>query len=546
MIRTYCAFLAALAFPWTLDAADNPSTAKSVPYARPVRVMSYNIRYATAPDGENHWSKRKEFLIETIRAFDPDLLGTQETLPIQRDYLAKSLPEFESFAAGRDDGKDGGEMAALFYRRARFEKLAGGHFWLSQTPEQPGSKGWDAAFPRIATWVKLKDRASPDAAPILFLNTHLDHRGVQARRESALLIRRKLVDLAKDCRVIVTGDFNAAEKSQPYDALFADLDGIASPIIDTYRMLHPTRGLEEGTFSSFKASQTNRSRIDWIACSRDWIVRQAGIDRTARDGRTPSDHFAVTAVLRAASPGEAPTLRVLCYNIHHGEGTDGKVDLPRLARVIRDADPDLVALQEVDNKTKRTGSVDQTAELARLTGMHGRFGKAIDYSGGEYGQAVLSRFAIGKDSVDQLPGEPEREQRIAFSVHVNVDGKDTVFVTTHLHHQNAEFRERQAAKLTELFRNLDQLVILAGDLNAVPSSKPVELLKKDWVLATTAPGLLTYPSSKPVRQIDYVWYRPQGMCRVVESKVLEEPVASDHRPVLSILEFTPASHGARH
>src|SRR5687768_1547994 len=146
----------------------------------PVRVMSFNIRYGTAPDGENHWSKRKDFLVETIQAFDPDLLGTQETLADQRDFLAAKLPGHESFAAGRDDGRDRGEMAALFFRKDRYQKLDGGHFWLSDSPDKPGSKGWDAALPRIATWVKLKDRLDAAAPPVFFLNTHFDHRGTEA------------------------------------------------------------------------------------------------------------------------------------------------------------------------------------------------------------------------------------------------------------------------------------------------------------------------------------------------------------------------------
>src|SRR3954453_19665447 len=141
--------------------SDPPAPPPDAPAAPPVRVMSFNIRYGTAKDGENAWEKRKEFLAETVAAFDPDLLGTQETLAFQRDFLAAKLAGYGVFAAGRDDGKEAGEMAALFYREARFEKLAGGHFWLSETPDVPGSKGWDAALPRVATWVKLRDRVAP-------------------------------------------------------------------------------------------------------------------------------------------------------------------------------------------------------------------------------------------------------------------------------------------------------------------------------------------------------------------------------------------------
>jgi endonuclease/exonuclease/phosphatase family metal-dependent hydrolase len=502
----------------------------------PVRVMSFNIRYGTAADGDNHWDKRKDFLVETIATFDPDLLGTQETLAFQRDYLADKLAGYEAFAAGRDDGKNAGEMAALFYRTARFQKLDGGHFWLSDTPDKPGSKGWDAALPRVATWVKLRDRTNPAAKPVLFLNAHLDHRGVKARLESARLMRAKAAELGAGCRLVVTGDFNAPEASDPYAALFAEVDGKLSPVVDTYRLAHPTRAKDEGTFSAFKAASVTGGRIDWIACSRDWDVRVAGIDRTARSGRTPSDHFPVTAVLRAAEPGQKPTLRVLCYNIHHGRGTDDKVDLLRIARVIRAADPDLVALQEVDDKTRRTGGVDQTAELVRLTGLYGRFGKAIDYQGGGYGQAVLSRFAPGESTVHTLPGMPEREQRIAFEVRLQVSGRPLSFVTTHLHHVEPALREQQAAKLNDIFIKADRPVIVAGDLNATPDEKPLALLKPHWAIATWDAGF-TYPSAKPIKQIDYILFRPADRFRTVRAAVIEELVASDHRPVLGVLEW---------
>ncbi len=513
-----------------------PMTTQAQSSSVPVRVMSFNIRYGTANDGENHWNKRKEFLVETITNFDPDLLGTQETLAFQRDYLAEKLSGYEVFAAGRDDGKDKGEMAALYYRTSRFEKLEGGHFWLSETPEKVGSLGWDAALPRIVTWVKLRDRIA-GGPPILFLNTHFDHRGTKARQQSAQLIRAKLGELGAGCRLVVTGDFNAGEGSGPYQALFAAVREQPSPLVDTFRVRYPQRGKNEGTFTAFQASKTSGARIDWIACSRDWEVRLANIDRTAREGRTPSDHFAVTAVLRAVSDNQKPILRILCYNIHHGRGTDDKVDLLRLAKVIRAADPDLVALQEVDQKTKRTNGVEQTAELARLTDLYGRFGRAIDYQGGEYGQAILSRFPLGTSSIHQLPGEPEREQRIAFEVRLNLADQECSFVTTHLHHQQDKLRQRQATKLNELFAEVVRPVILAGDFNATPESQPMALLRKHWQIATSDPKLLTYPSEKPTKQIDYILYRPTQRFEVLEAKVIDEPLASDHRPVLAVLRL---------
>jgi endonuclease/exonuclease/phosphatase family metal-dependent hydrolase len=270
-----------------LVAADGPE----------LRVMSFNIRYGTAPDGENHWDRRKDFLVETILAFQPDLLGTQETLAFQRDFLAEKLTDYRVLGVGREDGKEQGEIMAIYWRKDRFEVLDSGHFWLSTTPETPGSKSWDSALPRMVTWIKLRDLKQPDARPILWMNTHFDHRGEQARQESARLVRAKLGEMGEGCSLIVTGDFNAAEGSQPYQLLFGEIDGVKSPVVDSFRMAHPERGTEEGTFSGFRAENVSGARIDWIACSRDWRVIQAGIDRTSRDGRTPSDHFPVFAIL---------------------------------------------------------------------------------------------------------------------------------------------------------------------------------------------------------------------------------------------------------
>jgi endonuclease/exonuclease/phosphatase family metal-dependent hydrolase len=265
--------------------------------ADPIRVMSFNIRYGTANDGINRWENRREFLIETVKRFHPDLLGTQETLAFQRDYLLEQLSGFETVAAGRDDGKEAGEMAALFYRKERFEAIESGHFWLSEMPDQIGSKGWDAALPRIASWVKLRDRQSPDAKPILFLNTHFDHKGKRAREESASLIVSKLQQIGSDCRWIVTGDFNADPKDRPYANLFHSRETSSQTLIDTLRAVQPTPQPDEGTFSGFNASQTGGPRIDWIGCSDHFIVQSAEIVRDAVDGRTPSDHFPVTSMM---------------------------------------------------------------------------------------------------------------------------------------------------------------------------------------------------------------------------------------------------------
>ena len=188
-------------------------------------------------------------------------------------------------------------MMALYYLRERFEKLDGGHFWLSESPDIVGSKSWDSSLPRMVTWVRLRDRRQPLAKPLLFLNTHFDHRGTTARFESARQIRAKAARELASSRIVLTGDFNTDEGSKPYLMLFDESDGQRSPVVDTFRVAHPEKKPGEGTFSNFKAVQIDGPRIDWIAASREFQVQSAAIDRSERAGRTPSDHCPVTAVL---------------------------------------------------------------------------------------------------------------------------------------------------------------------------------------------------------------------------------------------------------
>jgi len=229
-------------------------------------------------------------------------------------------------------------------------------------------------------------------------------------------------------------------------------------------------------------------------------------------------------------------LRVLSYNIHIGTGNDNKLDLERTAKVIMAQKPDIVALQEVDNKADRTKNVDQAAELARLTGMHFAYGKTINIAGGEYGIAILSKYPIVEHKITQLPQLGNREDRGALQAKLDLGGgKTLLFVCTHFCHVSEERRTMQAKKINELFVGHDGPVIVAGDFNATPDSKTIETMKAKWADATNDKP--TFSSDKPRMKIDYIFYRPAEQFRIKETKVIEEPVASDHSPVLSVLKF---------
>lgn len=257
--------------------------------------------------------------------------------------------------------------------------------------------------------------------------------------------------------------------------------------------------------------------------------------------RSAIDAGALLLVLLCLTGCHTPPFRVtvLSYNIRHGEGTDGKVDLRRTAAVIRSVQPDLVALQEVDNKTQRTRMVDQTAELGRLTGLHAAFGRAINYSGGQYGAAILSRWAFEQVTPNILPASPGHELRPALVVKV-IPGRrlsQLWFASTHLDHESEAERIVQAKVLLDLLSpSSRQPIILAGDLNALPDSPVLQLFDQEWMNPTASQDRFTVPAEQPRRQIDYVLCHPAGAWRVVETRVLDS-TASDHRPLLVILEW---------
>lgn len=246
----------------------------------------------------------------------------------------------------------------------------------------------------------------------------------------------------------------------------------------------------------------------------------------------------------ALEPKEAgQEVRVLSYNIHHGEGTDGVFDLERIAAVILESGADLVALQEVDVGTSRAGGVDQAQELARLTGMEVRFAEAIPYAGGSYGDAVLSRWPIHETVRLQLPAEPGHELRVAVGVVVEpVEGATLFLVGTHLDHtRDPSDRVRQVETLLGELAGSDHPTLLVGDLNATPESAPMRLLlEAGWTAAdpTLQP---TFPSEVPERKIDWILMGPGQDWTTLSVEVLEAPVASDHAPLVATLRLATPS-----
>jgi len=251
--------------------------------------MTFNIRYGTAEDGDNHWEYRKRLVIERIKAFDPDVLGMQECRDdFQGEFIRDNLREYEFYGVRRGNNSDAAiEMAPILFKRSIFKLSQKGCFWLSKTPKVPGSKSWGSTFPRTATWVKLVYKKS--GGEFIFLNTHFDYEP-SAIGKSGQLLQQWIKQVAENYPIILTGDFNDDKNSSAYKQLTTE-----ARLIDVYRQVQFNN--DEGTFHGF-GKVDELTPIDWVLVSNQFEVVSAEIDHYHGSGLYPSDHYPVTASLK--------------------------------------------------------------------------------------------------------------------------------------------------------------------------------------------------------------------------------------------------------
>ena len=254
-----------------------------------VNIMSFNIRYDNPEDSLDNWKYRKDRAANAIRFYDADIVGTQEVLHNQLEDLKQRLPEYGVIGVGREDGKEKGEYSALWYKKERFTLLDSGYFWLSETPEVAGSKGWDGACERIASWAKLQDMISGKA--YFALNTHLDHVGVVARREGISLILDKVNELSEGLPVIVTGDFN----SEPESDVIAHITDPSNPEhLSDARQISPIVYGPAWSFHDFgKIPYEERELIDYVFVRNGLKVLRYGVLAETENNAFLSDHAPV-------------------------------------------------------------------------------------------------------------------------------------------------------------------------------------------------------------------------------------------------------------
>jgi endonuclease/exonuclease/phosphatase family metal-dependent hydrolase len=299
LVVSLVALLAACASaPTPAPTAAGASAAAGRHAVVPLRVMSFNLRYDNTGDGPNAWPNRKAWVAQLIRFHDADAVGVQEALSGMLADLDTLLPEYSRVGVGRTDGKTAGEFSAILYKRDRLDALENHTFWLSPTPEVVGSKGWDAALERIATWGRFRDRAT--GCTYLHLNTHFDHRGEQARQESARLIRERLATIdAAGLPLVMTGDLNSRPTSVGHRILTRDT--IANgfpPLVDAMQASREGHyGPGSSTVSGFRGIGRDGDIIDYVLVSPAVEVRKHGILPDSWDNRFPSDHLPVLATL---------------------------------------------------------------------------------------------------------------------------------------------------------------------------------------------------------------------------------------------------------
>ena len=252
--------------------------------------MSFNIRCANCDDGENNWENRKPLVLARIRTFQPDLLGLQECRDdAQAEFVKKNLKEYQFYGVRRGGAGDTAiEMAPILFRKSSFQFIQSGHFWLSETPQIPGSKGWDSVFARTATWVQLLHQ--PSGRTLVFLNTHFDYQPM-AIDGAANLLKLWVERTVQQYPVIVTGDFNADKNSSAYQCLIGD-----GMLLDVHRQVR-SYGKDKPTFHGF-GQPTELSPIDWMLASQNFEVLTASIDTHQEGNHYPSDHYPILADLK--------------------------------------------------------------------------------------------------------------------------------------------------------------------------------------------------------------------------------------------------------
>jgi endonuclease/exonuclease/phosphatase family metal-dependent hydrolase len=253
-------------------------------FTQNIRIMSYNIRYDNPSDGPNSWSFRKHELIEQIERIHPSILGIQESLYHQTEYIDSCLQKYTYTGVGREDGLTKGEFGAIFYDSTKFKLVSSDTFWLSETPKSP-SVGWDAALERICTYALFENKVSSNQ--IWVFNLHLDHIGMKSQKNSVNLILKTINAFAiANTAIVITGDFNCIPKSTPIKIMSKNFD-------DSFKTAKTVKIKYKGTFNNFDKNLIPESRIDYVFVKNADVIKYEHKYENRLDGYFYSDHLPI-------------------------------------------------------------------------------------------------------------------------------------------------------------------------------------------------------------------------------------------------------------
>ncbi len=506
-----------------------------------LRVLSWNIWHGGREDGDDVGPQR---VADVIQDSEADVVALQETYG-SGELISESLkfqfhprgtnvsilsrfPVVEDISVFEEFKCVGAILELPDKKRVAFYSI-----WLPYNAEIWESGTRDVTHPH-----SMLDACAASAADLEKIWAAIDARLSGPQYENV--------------PVFIAGDFNSMSHLDYADVAKdqhgVTLDWPTSHVLidagfrDAWRETSPVIDRQADRTWTPRFPDQEQDRIDFIYYrADDWQATESRVTDSHRD-KFPSDHAALLTVFRQVNPGEFPKrdFRVVSYNIKHGEGMDNAVDLDRAAEVLRRLRPDFVGLQEIDERVPRSGTVNQTAELGRKLGMHAAFGPFMDLQEGRYGMAVLSRYPVRNVHNVRLP--EGNEPRIALAVEVRLPGGDSLMlVNVHFDWvRDDTFRFAQAIRLAEFLDDLTMPFVLMGDFNDTPRSCTLALLRQGKLEAKKpADDSFTFSSTRPDREIDFIFAAPVSSWKVLSTQVLDEPVASDHRPVVADLHYAP-------
>lgn len=513
--------------------------------AQDVKVMAWNIWHGGREDGKEVGPQR---VIEVIQDSGADLVAMQETygsgeliatgLGFHFQPRGTNVSIHSRFKILEDISVHKAfECVGALVELPDTTKLAFYSIWLPYSAEI-----WDAG---------TRDTSKPET---MLAACKASHVSLQAIRDG---IAKRLSDANYDnVPVVIAGDFNSMSHLDYGEAGWDQYDAVVDwptghvlmdqGFVDSYRSCNPRIDRTVDSTWTPRFPKQEQDRIDFIFCrdgrSHRTVVQPIASHVLRKHAKQfPSDHAAVLSTLRVSKQSvddarKPQPVRVVSYNIKHGHGMDGQVDLKRIAGVLKKLQPDFVGLQEVDLRATRSGKTNQVNDLAEMMSMHPGFGSFMDFQGGRYGMAILSRYPLRNVHSLRLPNG--NEPRVALIAEVQLpNGASVLLVNVHFDWVgNDKYRFAQATELANHLRTQTKPFILLGDFNDGPDSRTLALFD-EIALRTQKPkdDRMTFSSTRPEREIDFIFCSPKTAWQVGRVEVIAEPMASDHRPVVAEL-----------